>query len=330
MIPRLEVEMKQRWGEINFLNSVENLQQVTSESFSTLDEATIQRAREGLAIALDTLVRKSIQDALIHTDAIAQGTVPQKVSGEIRRLILRCLINSFFRVKVEYLSPLPTTPVLLAPNHLNHLDPFLILSEIPAAPYYHILGDARTLFNKWWKRQLLQSFQGVIPLERRWKEELAIITAAKKGRIDLAELAQEIEQNVSTGNSIQTLRQIDRCVQAIFASGDGILMFPEGILGTMEGNLRPLKRGAAIYALRGGVPILPVAIIGTQNLYLGKELILRFGQPLHFPLTKRPKPQQIQNVLNSVERSLIEMLPTNYQEPPGLKLCRHFLNHMFW
>lgn len=329
MIPRLEAEIKQRGGEANYLNSVKNIQQVTAEYSPTLNEATIKRSREGLAIAKNTLVRKCIQEALKYTDAIAQGSAPHKVSGEVRRLILRLLIHSFFRVQVEYRSPLPTRPVLLAPNHLNHLDPFLILSEIPAHPYYHILGDARTLFNKWWKRKLLESFQGVIPLERQWKEELVIITAAKAGRIELAELAKEIEQNVPTENSIPTLRRIDRCVQAIFASGDGILIFPEGALGTVPGNLRPLKRGAAIYALRGGVPIVPVAIIGTENLYLGKELILRFGQPLHFPRTKRPKPQQIQKVLNSLERSLLEMLPTNYQEPPGLKLFCYFLNHMF-
>lgn len=144
-------------------------------------------------------------------------------------------------------------------------------------------------------------------------------------------MAAEIEQYVPQGNSIETLRRLDRIVQGIFTRGDGIILFPEGRLGRVEGQLElPLKRGSAIYALRSGVPILPVALIGTQDLYLKKELIIRFGEPLTFQQSSRPKPKQIQAVLNELQAALIAILPKDYREPEGAKPLRYFLNRMFW
>lgn len=295
-----------------------------------LTAATIQRAKEGLAAARELSANNLVYQALMSSEAIAEDRYEPRISGEQRRIVLRSLIHTLFRVKVEYPERIPTTPALLAPNHLNHIDPFLLLSELPARPYYHILGDARTLYNKWWKRQLLHLAKGVIPLERLWSEELAVIEAAKQKVDELADLAAAIEHDIPHGGSIETLRRLDRIVQAMFARGDGILIFPEGGLGKIEGQLRPLKRGAVIYALRAGVPIVPVGIIGTQNLYFKKELTIRFGQPLIFPQSNRPKPSQIQAVLDRLQAALITLLPQDYREPDEVKLLSGFLNRMFW
>lgn len=296
-----------------------------------LTPATIQRAREGVAAARDLNTNRLVREALLSAEIIAQGGSEHKISGEQRRLALLSLIHSLFRVRVEYPERIPTTPALLAPNHLNHIDPFLLLSELPARPYYYILGDARTLYNKWWKRQFLSLSKGVIPLERLWGEEIAVIEGAKQGVSELADLAAEIEHYVPNGSSIQTLRRLDRIVQAIFARGDGILIFPEGGLGNVEGKLRlPLKRGAVIYALRAGVPIVPVGIIGTQDLYFQKELTVRFGQPLIFPQSSRPSPSLVQAALDALQEALMALLPQDYCEPNKLKLFGSFLNRMFW
>lgn len=295
-----------------------------------LTPETIQRAKEGLAAARELSANSIVYEALLSSEAIALGHSDRKINGEQRRKVLRSLIHTLFRVKVEYGERIPPTPALLAPNHLNHIDPFLLLSELPARPYYHILGDARTLYNKWWKRQLLHLAKGVIPLERLWSEELAVIEGAKQGVNDLADLAAAIEHDVPHCSSIETLRRLDRIVQAMFARGDGILIFPEGGLGKVEGQLRPLKRGAIIYALRAGVPIVPVAIIGTQNLYLRKELTLRFGQPLSFGQFNRPKPSQVQAALDELQAALLALLPPDYREPDEVKLLSGFLNRMFW
>ncbi len=308
----------------------------TPETLSPLlTAAKLQRVREGVAAACDRNVRQAIQAALDRIQALVDDPTTSAngiaSSGRLRRFVLRSLIHSLFQVNVEFPENQPQGAALLAANHLNHLDPFLLLAEIAPNPYYYILGDARTLYNKPWKRWILSWAGGVIPLERRWKEETAAIAAAQAGQTELAELAAAIEANVPTGTDIQTLRQIDRAVQAIFARGNGIILFPEGRLGSVETQIHlPLKRGTAIYALRAGVPVVPVALIGTQDLYLRKQLTLRFGKPLHVPKTHRPKRQDVEALLERLNVALTALLPSHYQEPEGIKLLRYFLNHMFW
>nr|WP_225225904.1 1-acyl-sn-glycerol-3-phosphate acyltransferase [Komarekiella delphini-convector] len=264
-------------------------------------------------------------------EAIKQGHQEHRAKPWLRRFVMRSLIHSFFRVQVEHLERIPKEPAILAVNHLHHIDPLLLLAELPTQPYYYILGDARTLYNKWWKRFVLKFAGGVIPLERVWKEELAVIAAAKSGRQDLVDLATAIEQTVTTGEDIHTLRQIDRIVVSILTRGDGMVLFPEGRLGNTEGNLHlPLKRGTVIYALRTGVAIVPLALIGTHDLYLGKELTIRVGEPLRFSQTTRPKRQEVETALDALQNAMLTLLPKDYQEPTGTKLFRYFLNHMLW
>jgi len=83
-----------------------------------------------------------------------------------------------------------------------------------------------------------------------------------------------------------------------------------------------------IYALRAGVSIIPVALIGTHDLYLGKELTIRVGEPLHFAQTTRPKRQEVDVALEKLQNVMLALLATDYQEPTGLKLLRYFLNHI--
>ncbi|MGF1491046.1 MAG: lysophospholipid acyltransferase family protein [Microcoleaceae cyanobacterium] len=311
-----------------------------AEDNPNLTPAMVQRAREGLMAAQHRSVRRSIQNALNRmladaSEAELNNQVSQglnhnpKVSGEFRRYVVRSLIHSLFQVRVEHLERVPQGAAVLAANHLNHIDPFLLLSELYPEPYCHILGDSRTLYNHWWKRLLLDWAGGVIPIERWWREELAVITEANAGREDLVELAAAIQKDVPTGSDVQRLRQIDRAVQKILGRNEGIILFPEGRLGTQEAQLHlPLKRGTALYALRSGVPIVPIALIGTKELYLGKELTIRIGEPLYYPQTRRPKRREINQVLQDLQQAIADLLPPTYQEPTGPKPLRHLLNHM--
>jgi 1-acyl-sn-glycerol-3-phosphate acyltransferase len=295
-----------------------------------LTSEIIQRAQEGWEAACDPQVRDAIREAFDRLQALTEGGTDDRISGEWRRWALRLLVRSLFRVKIEYPERIPTEPTVLAANHLNHIDPLLLLAEVPAVPYYYILGDARSLYNHGWKRFFLRLSQGVIPLSRQWKEEMAVMAGAKAGRVDLTDLAQKIDRDVPDGKSIEMLRQLDRLVQGIFARGDGLILFPEGRLGKAEGQLEPLKRGTVTYALRSNIAIVPVALIGTKNLYLRKQLIVRFGEPLRFPPCKRPKASDIQAATDSLESALKALLPSDYQEPDEPKLLSRFLDRMFW
>lgn len=296
-----------------------------------LTPEALGRVKEGVEIARSPIVRQFIQQDLEELSAIAEGTADHRVSGWFRRWVMRRFIKTFFRVRVENPGNIPTEPNVITANHLSHLDPFLILAFVPPYPYYYILGDARTLYNKRWKRWLVGWAGGVIPLERWWKEEIAVMALAETGRDDLQALATEIQEDVPNGSSIQQMRQIDQAVQALLGRGDGIMLFPEGRLGYQEGHMHwPLKRGTVIYAMRSGVPITPVAIIGTQDLYWRKRLTLRFGPPLHLPHQHRPKRPDIDAALAQLEQAFKDLLPQDYQEPSGPKLFRNWLNHLFW
>ncbi|WP_427157639.1 lysophospholipid acyltransferase family protein [Aliinostoc sp. HNIBRCY26] len=313
------------------MSSSDQTSTTPTEILPPLTAASIERVKQGVAAASDRTIRQIIQDTLSELESIQTGNSTARIDAGIRKFVLRSLIHGAFQVEVENPENVPQTPAILAVNHLHHLDPLLLLAELPTQPYYYILGDARTLYNKWWKRLILKVAGGVIPLARIWKEELAVIQAAKAGREDLINLAKLIETNVPTGGEIHILRQIDRIVLGILAHGDSLIIFPEGRLGTQEGQLHlPLKRGTVIYALRAGVPIIPAALIGTQDLYWGKKLTVRFGEPLHFPTTVRPNRQEVEAALATLQNAIASLLPHDYQEPTGIKPLRHFLNHMLW
>ncbi len=312
--------------------SAGSMDEMTAEA-ETLDltPAVIRRVQEGVAAARNPQVQAYTQAALDNLAEIASGQSVRRVSGRLRHWLLRRFIYALFRVRVENPANIPQQPVVLIANHLSHLDPFLILAVVPPRPYYYILGDARTLYNKRWKRWIVGNAGGVIPLERWWKEELAVMHQAKGNRPDLQDLAKIIEQEVPNGSSIQQLRQIDQAVQAILQQGDGIMLFPEGRLGGVEGQLHlPLKRGTVIYAMRSGVPIVPVAIGGTQNLHFRKTLTLRFGEPIPFAQVARPKRQDIDQALEQVQNALLSLLQPPPAEKPGRQPLREWLNQMFW
>jgi hypothetical protein len=122
-----------------------------------LTPEVVQRVHEGLAAARSPQVQQHTQAALTKIAAVAQDQADPRVSGRFRHWLLKRFIRLLFRVKVESPEKIPQVPVVLVANHLSHLDPFLILAAVPAHPYYYILGDARTLYNKRWKRWVVAS-----------------------------------------------------------------------------------------------------------------------------------------------------------------------------
>ena len=297
----------------------------------TLTPSVLQRVREGIEAGRSELVRWSVREAFEQFDRLRAGQRDRRVSGRIRQQVLKGLSHSLFRVRVEQAENIPRMPCIVTANHLSHIDPFILLAELPASPFLYIMGDARTLYNHWWKRWILNGAGGLIPLNRWWKEEVAVMEAAQtQPNSELSALATAIEKFVPSGGDLKTTRQLDKAVQAIFDRGDGLMLFPEGRLGGKEGQLHlPLKRGTVLYALRSGVPIVPVSIVGTQDLHWRKTITLRFGKPLHFTATARPSKPEIDEALAQLTDALTALLPLTYEEPKGAKLFRHTLNHLF-
>jgi hypothetical protein len=71
-----------------------------------------------------------------------------------------------------------------------------------------------------------------------------------------------------------------RRVHAAVAAGRVVVIFGEGRIQPFESHLRPLSEGAAYFALRDGVPLVPVAIHGTSWLRFGRRITVEIGNAI--------------------------------------------------
>jgi 1-acyl-sn-glycerol-3-phosphate acyltransferase len=155
--------------------------------------------------------------------------------------MLRLLLGSVFRVRAEGLERLPSGPYVLASNHLSWVDPFLLLGWLPASPRVHFLGRRGAIYNRRWKRWILAFMGGIIP-------------------VDSGEI-----------------RHLSVAVRGVLQHGGVAAIFPEGAVGTTEGELQPLRRGVAHFAGESSVPVVTVGIAGTRELWRGKPIVLQIG-----------------------------------------------------
>jgi glycerol-3-phosphate dehydrogenase (NAD(P)+) len=82
--------------------------------------------------------------------------------------------------------------------------------------------------------------------------------------------------------------------KAILGRGDVVLIFPEGTR-TRPGSLGSPRRGVGRLALETGAPVVPVAVIGTEDVRHGfgvrpRKVRIRAGRPLRFPLVRGASP----------------------------------------
>jgi 1-acyl-sn-glycerol-3-phosphate acyltransferase len=80
-------------------------------------------------------------------------------------------------------------------------------------------------------------------------------------------------------------------------AGISVLVFPEGTR-TKSGRLGKLRDGPALFARRGGVPLVPVYVHRSEAMWprgallprlCGKRMEIRFGKPIVAPLGLEPR-----------------------------------------
>src|SRR5947208_3612902 len=146
-------------------------------------------------------------------------------------------------------------PVIIAANHRSFLDPFVI-GTMARRPMYYVAKEE--LFRRRWMSWILNAL-GAFPVRRGMGDEDSIATA-----------------------------------KAILARGDIVLIFPEGTR-TRPGSLGKPKRGVGRLALETGAPVVPVAVIGTEDVRKGwrirpRKVRIRAGRVLRFPLVPDASP----------------------------------------
>jgi len=199
------------------------------------------------------------------------------------------LLHVLFRIKVEGRENIPTNRnyVLIA-NHLNWLDSFAILATFPVEPRIHFLGDTTLLVTRKVQWALVKSVAGFIPVNRKARPDTILF------------------------------QHVNKCLER----GGVVAIYPEGNYGPTEGEIMPFKKGFAHFAVENQVPVLPVALSGTQDLWLRKTVRLIVG-----PLIESTG-HSVDSLVAVAEARIHELLPT-YQDPGGVKLLRHGLTHLF-
>ena len=79
---------------------------------------------------------------------------------------------------------------------------------------------------------------------------------------------------------------------------------------------------ATIFAVAAGVPVVPVALAGMKEIWLGKRLFVIIGDPI--PTAGKT----VDEVHRLGEEAVHALLPT-YHEPAGRKPLRRWLTGLF-
>jgi 1-acyl-sn-glycerol-3-phosphate acyltransferase len=111
---------------------------------------------------------------------------------------------------------------------------------------------------------------------------------------------------------------VNRCLEL----GGAVALFPEGDFGPREGELLPFKRGFAHFAVTAGVPVVPMALSGPQDVWLGKRIRVFVGDPI------ATAGLSVEEVHRLGEEAVARLLP-GYVEPKGPKLLRRWLTGLF-
>jgi 1-acyl-sn-glycerol-3-phosphate acyltransferase len=207
----------------------------------------------------------------------------------VARIVLLPALHALFRLDIRGRERVPSRGAfLIIANHLNWLDSFAILAALPAEPRVHFLGDPTLLRTHRLQWLIVRAVGGYIPVDRQ-----------KHGDPQLYD-------------------HVDRCLQA----GGVAALYPEGHYGPGEGRLLPFHTGFAHFAIDNRVPVVPIGLTGTQDLWWRKRIGIRIGDPID------PAGRSVESLLGLGRDRVLALLEPS-REPAGLKLFRRWLTRIF-
>jgi 1-acyl-sn-glycerol-3-phosphate acyltransferase len=232
--------------------------------------------------------RRAPPSSSVPADLLPVQRAPT-ASFRLARLVGIPLLNLLFRIRTEGRERIPRQGAyVVIANHLGWLDSFLILSAFPSEPRIHFLGNPSGLSARrlqWWT---VRQVGGFIPVDR-----------ARQGNQQLFE-------------------HVDRCLER----GGAVALYPEGEYGRQEGRLLPFRKGFAHFAIDHKVPIVPVGLSGTHELWLRKSVLLRIGDPI------ATRGQTVEGLL-PLARARVQALLHELPPEPGPHLLADRLTRLF-
>jgi 1-acyl-sn-glycerol-3-phosphate acyltransferase len=199
----------------------------------------------------------------------------------IARGLLIGLFKLFTRWQVKGKENVPEEgPVLVVANHLNLADPPLLGVSLERRVIFMAKEE---LFRSRLSAYFLGGF-GSFPVHR--------------GKLD---------------------RQALRSSQQVLADGQILVMFPEASR-SRSARLKEALPGSALIACRSGVPILPVGIIGTEQLrgvgclFRRPRVTINIGQPFSLPPVEgKLTREKLVEYTDLIMRRVAELLPPKYR-----------------
>jgi 1-acyl-sn-glycerol-3-phosphate acyltransferase len=188
---------------------------------------------------------------------------------------IRSIVLALVRVRVEGRENLPKSgPYILVSNHINWKDPPLISIALDLSVRYMAKVQA---FGYPILGYVVRA-TGAFPVRRGEGDRRALVTALR-----------------------------------VLSGGQILGFFPEGHRSETGALLRA-KPGVGFLASRaGGVPIVPIAMIGTKHsllkLMFGAHAVLRVGQPFHVADLTPDERRDEQAVTDAVMRRIAAQLP---------------------
>jgi len=173
------------------------------------------------------------------------------IEGFVRgllRLFLRGILAGLGGVRAYGLEHVPEAgPLILAPNHVSHLDPILI-GVLVRRPVWFLATDE-------------------------------LFTIPVLGTLSRYLRAFPIRQDSPDRKALRRAEELLR-------QGEALVVFPEGH-ESLDGKLKPLQGGAILLARRTGACIVPVGIRGSERVlpprewrprHGGEPIVVRFGK----------------------------------------------------
>ena len=186
----------------------------------------------------------------------------------VSRFVIAGLTRGYLRVRLEGRDRLPPGPAVYCFNHMSWADPFVLMAVLPFRPRLWFFGPKEEDLRVGGRNRVMYWTGSAIPY--------------KPAKNDLLE--------------------VTRRVGAVIGSGGVVAIAGEGRIHVRECELLPVSEGAAYFAMRSNVPLIPVAIRGTSWLRFGGHVTVQVGEAVAYE--GRPSREAVAEVTARLSASL--------------------------
>ncbi|PIZ50728.1 hypothetical protein COY27_05945 [Candidatus Woesearchaeota archaeon CG_4_10_14_0_2_um_filter_33_13] len=211
----------------------------------------------------------------------------QGLSRLLCNLILKLL---FLRIKVEGLENIPSGQCIITPNQLSHLDGIVVKKFVK-----------KDIF------AITEPFDKFNSFAAFWMKKLSFV--------DLRRTKEEDQRYPNSHSRKEAMLLAEKQLN----SGLSLLIFPEGHF-ERDKQLKKFYPGAVKLSLATGVPIVPVSIQGTEEVWPPDKMlrrpatiiIIKFGRPFLNKIMKKPTERLIKQKVILLKKEIAKMLPQSF------------------